>query len=213
MNKSERVRACKECQQKHHRCENVRPCYRCKNLNIKCVEAFRKKRKKKDTSTLTFTILNNEDLHKKFKKGTLSKIDALKNYNFKVDTEKLILSNFSGYGRIISLNFPKIDYVSPELLYKLKINKNVNELHLKDLIGESSYNNCIAVFQEEMNLKKDQIKVKPRTFVQAISCDTSRIITTDTNGEVFEMVKECIKIFKDDNPLNLEAVIIQLFWV
>ena len=210
MNKDKiiRVKSCRECQNKHHKCEISRPCRRCKQLNLNCDELVQK-----SLTNLTFTHLNVEDLYGKYKTNSLTKVDILKNYKFKVNYEKLILSNFNSFGKIISIDFPIIDYVSPELLTKLKIIKLKNNAHLKDILGESTFKDCISIIKEEMILKMDLMKKKSRNQFKVVTSDTRRIVISDSNGEIFEMVKECIKIYKEDNPIHLEAIIIQLFWV
>jgi hypothetical protein len=39
-----------------------------------------------------------------------------------------------------------------------------------------------------------------------------RLLVRDKEGNLFEMVKECVRLYKRDSPSTLEAVVFHLFW-
>jgi len=51
--------ACAGCKKAHTRCEESRPCPRCKTLGISCVDAPRKKRKRREENSSEETIMTN----------------------------------------------------------------------------------------------------------------------------------------------------------
>jgi hypothetical protein len=113
-------KACVECKKKHCKCGEIRPCQRCQQLGLECIDYNPLKKEKKMENQLIFVHINENEItdNKKRKKGEDREIQEVmeetdQKYNFKLDIG--IDSPFYTTGRFISTNLPKISYCSPTL--------------------------------------------------------------------------------------------------
>lgn len=97
-------KACLSCQAKHTKCGSERPCTRCKKYGLHCVDSLTTKKRGRSQKK---KLLEESKAHLEF---------ILQSMNFKLDVLNLRNQNlFSGMGKMITKQFPYIEYLSDEL--------------------------------------------------------------------------------------------------
>lgn len=205
------AKACIECKKKHCRCGLVRPCERCKTLNLECRDAEPEKRApRKETSQIIFVNMNDSD-SKKRKKLEPDIIQEDDKYDFKLEVGMDCPSYTSG--RFVCTNFPRIATCSATLRIKLGYTaEEIQSLSLQDIIDTDSLAACMYVLDSEIKERRELIKWGSQ---EKLNCEIhahGRLLVKDKYGNIYEMVKECVRLYKIEEPANLEAIVFYLFW-
>lgn len=97
-------KACLSCQAKHTKCGFERPCSRCKKFGLHCVDSLSTKKRGRSQKK---KLLEESKAHLEY---------ILQSMNFKLDVLNLRNQNlFNGMGKMITKQFPLIEYLSDEL--------------------------------------------------------------------------------------------------
>eukprot|EP01080_Neovahlkampfia_damariscottae_P010568 gene10568-3087_t len=187
-------KACIECKKKHSRCGVERPCERCQRLGLECIDVQKKEKKTEETKPLVFVeYKQNKDGKKRKHSG-----DDIEDQTF--FQEKY--NNFT-IDMNIGSEFYNSGYSSQEF----------NDMTFHDLLDQDSFQSCLNRMECEIKDRKEVVKFGSKETLSLETHTPGRIVIKDKNGNIFEMVKECVRIYQKENPDELEAIVFHVFWV
>lgn len=200
MNKKRVNKACLECKKKHCKCNEERPCQRCKELGLECNDGS------KENMDFVFIPMKRKIEEEEEEDNLEEMIKDHKKYNFQLEM-KMDMSMYTT-GRFITTRFPYFDYWSPSLKKKLGYtNEEIKDLKFTDVVDMDSAISCMSAIEEE-TIERTQQK-------NNLVCEVhsqGRLLVKDKDGNLIEMIKECVRLYKKDDPLALEGVVFHLWW-